>query len=206
MYIHFVNKNFAELDKGVKTEKQWTSLKNGGILMSEETKNEVTELQESNQEQASSEEITAEDKKSFTKYRVERAEKNKEKEILSVLGVSSVEEAKNKISSIPEYEKKIAEFQEKNEKAKHLEYKVEAMKSGFDDKFVDFIVHELKGKVSENETFPSLLEKFKSENPQYLKNQSSGIKISTAPNFENSFRGQNASEIINDLIRGGKNK
>jgi hypothetical protein len=76
------------------------------------------------------------------------------------------------------------------------EQKLEVLKSGFDEKFVDFIVHEL----GQAENFSESLTKFKGENPQYLKNQDKGIKYSTAPNFENCYQNKDISKRFNEVI------
>ena len=118
------------------------------------------------------------------KYRLERAKEQGAKQILSDLGANSLQSAKEKIEAVTNYEKQVSDLQKQIAQAKNLEYKVQAMQSGIDDKFVDFAIHELQSKVTDTENFSSLLAKFKEENPQYLRTQS-GVKFSTAPNFEN---------------------
>jgi regulator of protease activity HflC (stomatin/prohibitin superfamily) len=161
---------------------------------------EVQNIETNEKAQESTQEKTQEIEN--LKYRIERAEKNKEKEILSELGAESFENVKKKLESVANYEKQVIELKGKIAKAETLKYKVEVLQSGFDDKFVDFVIHELQGKVSEKENFSEILKKFKEENPQYLKNQDKGIKFNTAPSFGGAKTYQSASEIINHLIRG----
>lgn len=148
-------------------------------------------------------EESQETKQSFD-YRKEREERIKhktEKAFLNEFGVNSLDEIKEKINSINDYQKQIDELKNEVNKSKINEYKVEVLKNGFDEKFVDYIVYELKGKVSESEGFSKILEKFKSENSQFLKSENP-IKYSTAPNFETNGRIKDAHSRMNDFFSG----
>lgn len=142
----------------------------------------------------------------YRKEREERVKRKAEKAVLNEFGVNSFDEIKEKLSSIDDYQKQIDALKSEINKSKINEYKLEVLKNGFDEKFVDFIAHELNGKVSENEDFSNVLSKFKEENPQFLKSQENGIKFSTAPNFESKVQQPiNSYELMDNLIRR-KNK
>lgn len=130
------------------------------------------------------------------KYRLEREREKGAKQILNELGISSVDEIKEIYKKLEETTANYEKSQKIADKAKSAEQKLEVLKNGFDEKFVDFIVHEL----GETEDFAESLTKFKSENPQYLKNQSTGIKISTAPNFEKKNETNDFSKVFNEAI------
>jgi len=122
---------------------------------------------------------------------------------LSRLGADSVESVEKRLEATKTYEKQIKELQNEIVKAETLKQKVEVMQSGIDDKFIDFVIHELQTKATENEDFSESLNKFKENNPQYLKTTTQGVKFNTASSFEGTKTRQNANEIINHLIRGG---
>jgi hypothetical protein len=134
------------------------------------------------------------------KYRLERAKEQGAKQVLSDLGLDSIKSAKEKIELAQNLEKQVSQLNEQISKAKVFEYKTEVLQSGFDDKFVDFVLYAVKEKVTENENFSSLLAKFKQENPQYLRNQESNIKFSTSPNFEKVNANKDFSKLFNEAI------
>lgn len=53
------------------------------------------------------------------------------------------------------------------DKARNYKQKLEMLKSGFDEKFVDYITY----KLGKSESFSESLGKFKKYNPQYLKSK-----------------------------------
>lgn len=131
------------------------------------------------------------------RYRLERAKKQGAEQILNELGVGSVDEIKKKLEkTTSDYEKARKEADEN----KSATQKLEVLKNGFDEEFVDFIVYSLR----ETEDFSKSLAKFKTEHPKFLKNQNSGIKISTAANFEKNststdFSKQFGETLLNQL-------
>lgn len=130
------------------------------------------------------------------KYRLERAKEQGVKQVLQDLGVESIDEVKQIYRKLEETTKNYQQMKTEADKAKNYEQKLEVLKSGFDEKFVDFIVHE----VGKSEDFSKELENFKKNNPQYLKNQETGIKYSTSPSFENHYQNKDISKRFNEVI------
>lgn len=164
---------------------------------------QISEQEVMEAKEAQSKELEATQKPAFDyrKEREERAKKRAEKAFLGELGVNSLDEIKSKINSLEEYRKEVEELKNEVNKSKVNGYKVEVLKNGFDEKFVDYIVYELKDKISENDDFSSLLGKFKKENSQFLKN-SNPIKFSTAPNFEQGSKLSDMHARMNDFFSG----
>lgn len=130
------------------------------------------------------------------KYRLERAKEQGIKQVLTELGVTSIEEVKEIYKKLEETTKNYQQMKTEVDKSKVYQQKLEVLKSGFDEKFADFIVHEL-GKA---EDFSKGLEEFKKNNPQYLKNQETSIKYNTSPNFENHYQNKDISKRFNEVI------
>lgn len=130
------------------------------------------------------------------KYRLERAKEQGVKQVLQDWGVESIDEVKQIYRKLEETTKNYQQMKTEADKAKNYEQKLEVLKSGFDEKFVDFIVHE----VGKSEDFSKELENFKKNNPQYLKNQETGIKYSTSPSFENHYQNKDISKRFNEVI------
>ena len=128
----------------------------------------------------------------YKKEREERIKNKTEKAIFNELGVKSIEEIKEALNSIPELKKQVNEG-----KLNHC--KLQTLKAGIDEEFVDFVVDKLNKQVTEKEDFKTLLDKFKNEHPRYLKQ--SQIKVNTASNFEGVNKTQNFSQRFNDIIR-----
>lgn len=168
------------------------------VYMSEETvknqnpteenvnKTEVTEQMSENKNQTND---------NF-KYRLERAKEQGVKQVLTELGVTSIEEVKEIYKKLEETTKNYQQMKTEVDKSKVYQQKLEVLKSGFDEKFVDFIVHE----VGKSEDFSKGLEEFKRDNPQYLKNQETSIKYNTSPNFENHYQSKDISKRFNEVI------
>ena len=130
------------------------------------------------------------------KYRLERAKEQGIKQVLQDLGVTSIDEVKGIYKKLEETTKNYQQMKIEVDKSKVYQRKLEVLKSGFDEKFVDFIVHE----VGKSEDFSKELENFKKNNPQYLKNQETGIKYSTSPSFENHYQNKDISKRFNEVI------
>lgn len=156
--------------------------------------NEVTNTAEEGQK--------AKESFDYRKEREERIKHKTEKALLNEVGLTSLDEIKQKINSLSDYQKQIDELKNEVNKSKINGYKVEALKNGFDERFVDYIVYELKDRMSENEDFSKALKKFKAENGQFLKREDKGIKFSTAPNFESGGTVKDAHSRMNDFFSG----
>ena len=130
------------------------------------------------------------------KYRLERAKEQGVKQVLQDLGVESIDEVKEIYRKLEETTKNYQKMKTEADKARNYEQKLEVLKSGFDEKFVDYITYEL-GKSG---NFSESLQKFKKDNPQYLKKQETGIKYSTSPNFENNYKSKDISKRFNEVI------
>lgn len=130
------------------------------------------------------------------KYRLERAKEQGVKQVLQDLGATSIDEVKGIYKKLEETTKNYQQMKTEVDKSKVYQRKLEVLKSGFDEKFVDFIVHE----VGKSENFSESLQKFKKDNPQYLKNQETGIKYSTSPSFENHYQSRDISKRFNEVI------
>ena len=153
-----------------------------------------------------SEEITeVEDTKQSFDYRKEREEriKNKsEKAIFSELRVKSIDEIKSIFDSVESFKKQISDLEEKVKEGNLNKNRLEVLKSGIDDEFVDFVVDSLNKQVSDTQDFSSLLSKFKEEHPKYLKNyESTQIKLNTSPNFEGINKSQDFSHAFSNAVR-----
>lgn len=154
-----------------------------------------------NQENAIIEEKQEESKQAYD-YRKEREEriKNKtERAIFNELGVKSIDEIKDALNSINGYKNQITELEKQVSEGKINRCKVQALKAGIDDEFVDFVVDKINKQVTDKEDFKTLLDKFKSEHPRYLRQ--SQITVNTASNFEGMNKTRNFSEKFNDVIR-----
>jgi hypothetical protein len=173
-----------------------------------ENQNLLPEMQETSTEIATetamNEEIhekTEDQPFDYKKEREERIKHKVEKSFLSDLGVNSFDEVKKAFNSLDSYKKQVDELKNEVSKSKESERKLEVLKQGFDEKFVDYIVHELNNKSTENEDFSVLLQKFKDENSQFLKNNTS-IKFNTSPNFETSGKLKDSHQRMNDFFSG----
>lgn len=161
----------------------------------QETISEVTEPEEKIQEQEQKS-----DNQNWLKYRLERAKEQGVKQVLQDLGVESIDEVKEVYKKLEETTKNYQQMKTEADKARNYEQKLEVLKSGFDEKFVDYIAY----KLGQTENFTESLTKFKDENLQYLKNQSSGIRINTSPSFESQNQiKKSQDDFMNDIIRNG---
>lgn len=140
----------------------------------------------------------------YRKEREERVKRRTEKAFLNEFGANSIDEIKEKLGAIDDYKKQVDELRAEVNNSKINGYKVEVLKNGFDEKFVDFIVYSLKDKVNENEDFSTVLSKFKGENSQFLRS-SNPIKYSTAPNFETSPSVKDSHSRMNAFFSGKTN-
>ena len=130
------------------------------------------------------------------KYRLERAKEQGVKQVLQDLGVTSIDEVKEIYRKLEETTKNYQQMKTEADKAKNYEQKFQVLKSGFDEKFVDYITYEL----GKSKNFSESLQKFKKDNPQYLKKQETGIKYSTSPSFENHYQNKDISKRFNEVI------
>ena len=165
---------------------------------------EKQEVQNSESEEKVIEEKEEENKQVFDykKEREERIKNRTEKAIFNELGVKSLEEIKKNFNLISDYEKQIEELEKQVNEGKNNQYKVQVLKAGIDEEFLDYVVDKLKKEVSEKEDFKTVLEKFKEKHPRYLKQaENRQIRVNTAPNLENISKGKNFSEKFNEIIR-----
>lgn len=79
-------------------------------------------------------------------------------------------------------------------------YKLQVLKSGINDRFVDFVTSEVKGMVNSKKDFNKALEEYKNDNPQFL-NEQKKINISTTPTIGNKSELTDTNRLINDFIR-----
>lgn len=159
----------------------------------QETISEVTEPYEKIQEQEQKS-----DNQNWLKYRLERAKEQGVKQVFQDLGVESIDEVKEIYRKLEETTKSYQQMKTEADKARNYEQKLEVLKSGFDEKFVDYIAY----KLGQTENFTESLTKFKDENPQYLKNQSSGIRINTSPSFETTAQpAKSNDDLMNAWIK-----
>lgn len=135
----------------------------------------------------------------YRKQREERIKSKVEKAFLSEFGAKSMEDLKKDFKLIDDYRSEIDDLKNQLNESKSNGYKLEALKSGIDEEFIDYVADKLQKQITQKDDFKSLLGKFKAEHPRYLKQ--SGIKINTSPNFENSGKGQSFSEAFNGVIK-----
>lgn len=158
---------------------------------------EITEIQNNSNE---------EDQKSkkpfdYKKEREERIKHKAEKTFLSEIGANSMEEIKEKLDKLDGYVNELNNLKSELEQSKLNGYKVEILKNGFDDRFTDYIVHDLKSKVNGETSFGDALTKYKEENPQFLKSEK-GIKYTTSSDFESGKSVKSFNDRMNDFLRG----
>jgi hypothetical protein len=141
------------------------------------------------------------DKFDYVKERVERAKNQTEKAILTDLQVNSLEDAKQKFQALEIFKKDVENLKNELSKAKISEYKVELLKNGFDERFLNFAISEINEKVTENKNFLSVLEEYKKKNPHFLR-QTDFVKLKTAPNFNDGAGKTDGDAVMNAFIRG----
>jgi hypothetical protein len=167
-----------------------------------ETTNENTEeTQENIQENTTEENQTSKQPFDYKKEREERIKHKTEKNFLNEIGVKSMDEIKQKLESLDTYVNELNNLKSELEKSKVNGYKVEILKSGFDDRFADYIVHDLQSQVSEGKDFNKELNKYKESNPQFLKNEKA-IKYTTSSDFESSKSATSTNQRMNDFLSG----
>lgn len=81
------------------------------------------------------------------------------------------------------------------------QYKLQALKSGINDKFVDFVTSDVLKNKKDNEEFNTVLDKYIKDNPQYL-TTNTNFHISTTPQSKNKTELKSSNDLINNLIRG----
>lgn len=166
--------------------------------MSEEKLNQEQVSQESSNKQEPAEqnsEIKNQSNDNF-KHRLERAKDQGVKQVLSELGVTSIDEAKEIYKKLEETTKEYKQMKLEVDKSKVYRNKLQVLENGFDERFADFIAYE----VGKAEDFSKELEKFKKEHPQYLKKQDLAIKYNTSPNFESNYQNGDISKRFNEII------
>ena len=127
MQIHTLNASQRNCPFKKQSIRGTTSLKKGDSMSEEITEVEYT-------------------KQSFD-YRKEREEriKNKaEKAIFSELGVKSIDEIKSIFDSVESFKKQISDLETKVKEGNLNKNRLEVLKSGIDDEFVDFVVDSLE--------------------------------------------------------------
>lgn len=160
--------------------------------VSQETKEQV----ERNHEESN--EISEEPKFDYRKAREERLIKSTEKRILKELGEDSFESIKNKLLAKVELEKELKNQIDNGRKLK-------VYSEGFDDKFVDFVAHEVFTHKKENEDFSEALKSYKKNNPQFLRSNKIEFNRSSA-DFENRSHKYSSNQQMNDFFRGKINR
>ena len=88
-------------------------------------------------------------------------------------------------------------FKSELEKERINGHKLKVLESGFDSKYLDFIVYEVSRTKGED-SFDDCLAKFKGNNKQYLKRNKI---INTSPNLENNNTTLDVHHRMNDLVR-----
>ena len=88
-------------------------------------------------------------------------------------------------------------FKSELEKERINGHKLKVLESGFDSKYLDFIVYEVSRTKGED-SFDDCLAKFKENNKQYLKRNKI---INTSPNLENNNTTLDVHHRMNDLVR-----
>lgn len=144
------------------------------------------------------EDIKEESKFDYRKAREERIIRNTEKRILKELCEDSFEDIKEKLES---YKETLKELESQKENGR----KLNVFSAGFDDKFVDFVTHEVSKTMGENDKFEDVLKKYKQEHPQFLKDTSK-LQFTTSPDFESKPIKQSNHSKMNDFFRGKINK
>lgn len=167
--------------------------------MSNEIVTQQLESENSDEETANVSEPSEEVKFDYRKAREERIIRNTERRILKDLGEHSFEEIKEKLKSRANAIKEL-ETQKNNGR------KFNVLSSGFDDQFVDFIVHDITRSLKDGASFDDALEKYKKTHPQFLRNSPKGPMINTAPTFENNQVSVSSHARMNDFFRGKINK
>lgn len=117
---------------------------------------------------------------------------------------SKILEYQNLSNEIEELKSKNTELNKIYEVARLDGFKLKTLKSGVNEKFVDFVTSEIM-KNSNEENFSEALENFNKENPQYISSQT--VKISTTPSIQNKSENSiSTNELINNFIRGNIKK
>lgn len=124
-----------------------------------------------------------------------------------------LEESNNKISEFSKTKDEIDTLRQKNEELSKLYkdsqitgYKFKALKSGVNEKFVDFVTSEVMNNTSETQDFATALESYNKENPQFLtSNYKQNISVSTTPAISNKSQTETTHDIMNKIIRSKYN-
>lgn len=130
-----------------------------------------------------------EDHFDYKKAREERITRSTERRILKELGEDSFESIKGKLQEALNIKAELEKERLNGQKLKILE-------SGFDNKYLDFIVYEIN-KTRGKESFDDCLAKFKENNKQYLKRNKI---INTSPNLESNSKSTDAHLRMNDFL------
>ena len=128
-----------------------------------------------------------EDHFDYKKAREERITRSTERRILKELGEDSFESIKGKLQEA-------LNIKLENERINGQKLKI--LESGFDNKYLDFIVYEIN-KTRGEESFDDCLTKFKENNKQYLKRNRI---INTSPNLESNNKSTDAHLRMNDFL------
>lgn len=121
-----------------------------------------------------------------------------------------LEESNNKISEFSNTQNEIDTLKQKNEELSKLYkesqltgYKFQALKSGVNEKFVDFVTSEVMNNTNDTNDFNKALEAYNKDNPQFLtSNYKQNISVSTTPNISNKTQTQSNNDLMNRIIRG----
>lgn len=87
------------------------------------------------------------------------------------------------------------------EESKNNAYKLDVLKTGVNEKFVDFVTSDILKNKADDQDFAELLSSYIDNNPQYLSNNF--MSVSTSPQSNNPSDATTSSDMINKLIRGG---
>lgn len=131
----------------------------------------------------------------YRKAREERIIRNTEKRILKDLGEESFESIKEKLNEKVKIQKELDE-------QKNNGRKLNVYSQGFDDKFVDFVTHDVCSKIKDGETFEEALKKYKKDHPQFLRETKKIQFTNSSADFENNPIKYSNSNRMNNFFRG----
>lgn len=121
---------------------------------------------------------------------------------------SMLSDSNKKLESKSTLEKDLEKLRGENSKlhklyedSKNNEYKFDVLKTGVNEKFVDFVTTDILKNKTDEQDFKELLNSYIEDNPQYLNNNF--MKVSTTPQSNNPSDISSSSDMINKLIRGG---
>lgn len=121
-----------------------------------------------------------------------------------------LEDSMNRLSEYSNISQDMEKLKSENEniskmyqESKINEYKFHTLKSGVNEKFVDFVTSEVMKGLNDDISFTDALDSYNKQNPQYINFSSTGIKLSTSSSMQNQTEANlNTNDYVNNLIRG----